>query len=418
MAEKKSFLPVSTAVPDHLVIIPDGNRRWARARGLPTFDGHRRGFDLTPEIARACRDFGIHTLTIWAFSTENWDRSQREITYLMKKYEDLIIKHLREAKKDKARIIHLGRKDRLPSSLVRKIEKAEEETKENKKHILNIALDYGGRDEILRAVRKMLAQKLDPEKLNEKVFTGFLDTCGQPYPYPDLVIRTSGEQRLSGFLPWQAGYAEIYWLEEHFPDFTVEKLKEAILDYSRRRRRFGGNDNLARISFSPEKLARLEVGWWQAHNNKDKKRLFSLLVDWTREHYRLKKEDAREAIKFLVKAVKLHDARQWEKAVASAASFYRVVKRKTKLVFHPETVARLEIDWWRFHDKLGKSINKFQLEQAFRKLYGEIYQLSGLQTAKMAHLKALATVEYDLRHWHLAQDYLSKCYRALQEVAS
>ena len=241
MENGEQLLPTGTEVPNHLVIIPDGNRRWAKNRGLPTFEGHRVGFQLTPKIARASRDFGINTLTIWAFSTENWKRTDAEITYLMRMYDWFIGHHLKEAKRDGVRIIHLGRKDRIPQFLRKKIEKAEKETAGNVNNILNIALDYGGRDELLRATKKMLEEKTDPEDLNEETFASFLDTKRQPYPYPDLLIRTSGEERISGIFPWQSAYTEFYFVEEHFPDFSVKKLREAILEYSNRVRRFGGD---------------------------------------------------------------------------------------------------------------------------------------------------------------------------------
>lgn len=250
-------LPPDIKIPRHIALIPDGNRRWAKANGLPAFEGHRRGFARVVPLVRATRDFGIHTLTLWAFSTENWNRSPEEITYLMKLYESLIDENLAEAKKEGARIYHLGRKERIPESLAKKIRQAEEETKDNKKYVLNVALDYGGQDEILRATEKIAAAvskgKITTEKLHQidrggahdqpyYFYRFFLDTGDQPYPYPDLIIRTSGEQRLSGLMSWQSAYAELYFERNHFPDFTPEKLRTAILDYSQRERRFGGNN--------------------------------------------------------------------------------------------------------------------------------------------------------------------------------
>src|SRR3989344_6119739 len=152
-------LQEGVVVPNHVAIIPDGNRRWAKERHLPSFEGHRRGFEATPKIVRAARQLGIHTLTIWAWSTENWNRSPEEIKYLMKMYEWFIGRHLGEAKKEGARIYHLGRKDRIPKKLKEKLEQAEKETEKNEKYVLNIALDYGGHDEILRAVGRMNGEK-------------------------------------------------------------------------------------------------------------------------------------------------------------------------------------------------------------------------------------------------------------------
>ena len=235
------LLSEGVRIPNHLAVIPDGHRRWARARGLPTFEGHKKGFETAVRITEACYKFGIHTVSLWCFSTENWKRSKEEIVYLMKGYQTLVKNLLVVSRKYGARIIHLGRKDRIPKWLWENINQAERETGNNEKHVLNIALDYGGRDEILRATKKMLKDRINPEELTEDIYKEYLDTKGQPFPYPDLIIRTSGEQRLSGFMSWQNAYSEFYFEKDHFPEFTVEKLKRAILDYSKRQRRFGGD---------------------------------------------------------------------------------------------------------------------------------------------------------------------------------
>lgn len=234
-------MPPEVKVPNHIGIIPDGNRRWARARGLPTFEGHKKGFDAAVEVTRACWQLGVHTVSLWLFSTENWDRSEEEIAYLMKIYDGLIKDLLKDARKYGARIVHCGRKEKIPQWLAKTVQDAEVKTKRKRKHILNLGLDYGGHDEILRAARKLLKERVDPKKLTKEVFESYLDTKNQPYPYPDLIIRTSGEQRLSGFMSWQNAYSEFYFEVDHFPDFNPAKLKDAILDYSRRKRRFGGN---------------------------------------------------------------------------------------------------------------------------------------------------------------------------------
>jgi len=228
-------------IPNHVAVIPDGNRRWARRRGLPTLVGHKKGFDVARKIVDVSREMGIHTLTLWGFSTENWSRTRREINYLMKIYFDMIGQNLDEARKTEARMIHLGRKDRLPKKLVEEISQAEEETKKYKKHVLNIALDYGGQDDILRAIEKMAAEfsKSNFQFSNEKL-EKYLDTVGQKYPSPDLVIRTSGEMRTSGLMVWQAAYSELYFEPKCFPDFTPELFKKAIAEYGKRQRRFGG----------------------------------------------------------------------------------------------------------------------------------------------------------------------------------
>lgn len=235
----KIDLPPDIKIPYHLAIIPDGNRRWAKKRGLPAFMGHRQGFKRLKELCHVVRKWGIHTMTIWAFSTENWQRNKSEVNYLMKLYQTIIKSYLKEAQEEGIKIVHLGRKDRIPQQLAETIAQAEKITQKNTNHILNIALDYGGRDEIIRAVEKAKRSKLKTQSLNEDNFNQFLDTSGQPYPYPDLLVRTSGEIRTSGFLPWQISYTEFYFTQKHLPDFTVEDLKEAILEYDLRERRQG-----------------------------------------------------------------------------------------------------------------------------------------------------------------------------------
>ncbi|MBM3209640.1 di-trans,poly-cis-decaprenylcistransferase, partial [Candidatus Shapirobacteria bacterium] len=342
MREKPLPLPEGTLVPNHIAFIPDGNRRWARARGLPAFEGHRRGFDLTPALAKACRSFGVHTVTVWAFSTENWDRSKEEIAFLMKKYGDFLDQHLKEAKKDKVRIFHLGRKDRIPPSLAKKLIQAEEETKSNSKYVLNVALDYGGRDDILRAIRKISEKGNMPQGLDEETFPLYLDTSAQPYPYPDLLIRTSAEQRFSGLLAWQMAYTELYWLPDHFPEITAEKIREAIIDFSRRRRRFGGNDLVPRVRFDPGKVAALEIGCLKAHNENDHKKLLDYLTGWLRELYDLKPEDALKIAKIMVAAAEYHNKRDWEKVAKTLGDAYKLLKEETGYVFTPEVAAELE----------------------------------------------------------------------------
>ncbi len=226
-------------IPNHISIIPDGNRRWAKEHDFPSFEGHRRGFDVAIKIGKKIRSLGVHTLTMWAFSTENWNRSREEVSYLMKMYETFIDKNLRNALKEKIKLIHLGRKDRISKRLLKKIQQSEEKTKDFKNYILNIALDYGGRDEVIRAIKKMENGKWKMENLTEDKFNQYLDTANQPYPNPDLIIRTSGEQRTSGLMIWQAAYAEYIFLDKHFPDIKDEDIEYAIEEYSRRQRRFG-----------------------------------------------------------------------------------------------------------------------------------------------------------------------------------
>lgn len=230
---------VSSVMPNHIAIIPDGNRRWAKEHGLPSLEGHRRGFDVAVKIGKKIRSLGIHTLTFWAFSTENWNRTKEEVSYLMKLYETFIDKNLKNAMKEKIRIIHLGRRDRISKKLLEKIQNSEEETKGFKNYILNIALDYGGRDEIVRAVKKATGDKRQATSITEENFGQFLDTANQPYPNPDLIIRTSGEQRTSGLMIWQAAYSEYVFIKKHFPNIKDEDIEKAVEEYSQRQRRFG-----------------------------------------------------------------------------------------------------------------------------------------------------------------------------------
>lgn len=227
----------SVVLPKHIVLIPDGNRRWAKEHGLTLEEGHRKGMEAIIETTRVAQNWGIKYLTIWAFSTENWNRSPDEVRYLMKVFKEFIKKFLREFLEKGVKIIHLGRKDRIPKFLLDTIEDAMAKTCDNDKFFVNIALDYGGRDEIVRAVKRIIAAGRDPGAIDESEFRKFLDTNGQPEP--DLIIRTSGEQRLSGIMPYQAAYAELYFEKAYLPDFTPEHLKRAILDFSARQRRFG-----------------------------------------------------------------------------------------------------------------------------------------------------------------------------------
>ncbi len=233
--------PPGTKLPNHLAIIPDGNRRWAKLHHLPSITGHQKGLRVLLQMAKQARKWGIHTVTLWGFSTENWQRDEKEVQYLMKIEEAMVKKYLPEFQKDKVRIIHLGRKDRIPQSFQKTLERFEKETALNHKHVLNLAVDYGGRDEIIRAVKRVLSSKYQVSSISEEDFAKFLDTHDQPYPYPDLLIRTSGEMRTSGLLPWQMAYAEFVFIKKHLPDCLIEDLRQAILEYSRRERRLGGN---------------------------------------------------------------------------------------------------------------------------------------------------------------------------------
>lgn len=406
MREEKVTLPKDTVVPNHMVIIPDGNRRWARARGLPTLQGHKKGFDMAVILCRQARKWGIHTLTLWGFSTENWDRTPKEIDYLMKLYDRMIDKFLKEAMEDKVKIVHLGRKDRLPSFLLKKIKEAEEKTKDFKNYILNIALDYGGHDDILRAVQKMIEDSVPAVKVDKKLMESYLDTKNQPYPYVDLMIRTSGEQRTSGMLLWQAAYAEFYFENDHFPDFTPEKLKEAVLDYSRRRRRFGGNDVEEHLKFNPAVTAKLELSWWRLKKVPEGMGLADFVMRHVKEQYGLSKSLAKEAAKYMLNAIVYEDRKEFEKAKEPLKKFYQLVKDELKLAFEPKLIASLDVDLSR---EGGED------EEATKKYLAEVYRISEFQAQKAAHLRVLANIEKNKRNWAKAEDYLQKYYRALKE---
>ncbi len=421
-SKAKIILPKGTKIPDHVAIIPDGNRRWARARGMHTLKGHKAGFDRAVEIGRVAREWGIHTVTLWGFSTENWDRTKEEISYLMKLYEKLIDDYLKEAKENKVRIIHLGRKDRLPKILIKKIAEAEKETKNNKKFIMNIALDYGGHDDIMRAIQGIIKDNVKAEDVNKKLIEKYLDTKGQPYPYVDLMIRTSGEQRTSGFLLWQSEYNEFYWENDHFPGFTPEKFKEAILDYSRRRRRFGGNDAIEHVDFRPEVTANLELAWWRLRNIPEGTRFREYAVKHLREQYGLSKSLAKEGAKYMAKALVHRKEGNWEKAQKPLKDFYKLIKSELKLAFEPALAASLEVKLWREMGNKESIEAASDVEEITKEFYAEVYRISLFQAAKAAHLRVMAKVERNLaekglgeKHWDRAEDYLEKFYAALKE---
>jgi len=224
-------------IPCHIGFIIDGNRRWAREKGLPTFMGHKRGVERIEEIVKYAQDLGIKIVTIYAFSTENWKRSEEEVSYLMKLFEDAAVKKMDEANKREIKIKILGNFQGLPLSLQKALNKAISLTKNNRKTIVNVALNYGGRDEIIRTLRKLMALRIKPEKITEKLINENLDTAG--LPDPDFIIRTSGEQRLSNFLPWQSTYSELYFPKIYWPDFDRKQLDIAILEFQKRQRRLG-----------------------------------------------------------------------------------------------------------------------------------------------------------------------------------
>lgn len=418
----KMKLPKGTKVPDHIAILPDGNGRWARSRGLPVTQGHEEGAKVIKRMLETARDLGVHTLTFWGWSTENWSRPPKERNKILFLVKRTIEKELENAKKDGVRFCHLGRKDRLPKDLLRWIRKAEEETKENTRHILNIALDYGGRDEVLRALRTIVKDKIPVEKINEKLFASYLDTAGQPYPYPDLFIRPSGEQRTSGYLLWQMAYTEFYFEQDHLPDMTPEKLKTAILDYSRRRRRFGAKDKMAHFKFKPEVIARLELAWWRLQKIPKGTRFRDYAIKHIREQFGLSRKLATKAAKYMIKGLVEGEQNKWGKSIGAMKKFYILIKDEIKLAFEPSLAASLQVKFWREMNGKDRVDMAAGVEDTARRLYAEVYRISAFQAAKVAHLRVLATLERNLaergygeHHWKRAEDYLQKFYSALKE---
>lgn len=225
-------------VPQHIAIIMDGNGRWAKARGLPRLAGHRAGTENLRNIIRACVEFGVKYLTIYAFSTENWGRPEEEVSGLMGIFDEVFERELTELHKQGARLNHIGNLEQVRPSLQEKIRKGIEITKNNDRIVLSVAFNYGGRDELVQAVRSILKDGLKPEDVTEETLSRYMFTAG--IPDPDLVIRTSGEQRTSNFLIWQAAYAEWVFPQTYWPDFGRDELLQAITDFGLRQRRFGG----------------------------------------------------------------------------------------------------------------------------------------------------------------------------------
>lgn len=224
-------------IPVHIAIIMDGNGRWARSRGLPRLAGHRAGTENLRRIISACIEFGIQYLTIYAFSTENWGRPQEEVQGLLRIFENVIDRELQELHDQGVQVRHIGRLDKLKPSFREKVLRAIEYTRENNTLVLNVAFNYGGRDEIINAIQRMIQDGVKPGDVNNELVSGYLFTAG--VPDPDLIIRTSGEQRGSNFLIWQSAYSEWYFPATYWPDFDKEELRKALEEYSHRERRYG-----------------------------------------------------------------------------------------------------------------------------------------------------------------------------------
>jgi len=224
-------------IPAHVAIIMDGNGRWALSRGLPRLAGHRAGVENLRRIITACVEFGIHYLTIYAFSTENWGRPPEEVKGLLFILDEVLEKELNELHKQGVQLRHIGRLEGMAPSTQKKVRDAIEITKHNTRLTLNVAFNYGGRDEIVQAIRQMIADEVDPAQVNEALVSQYLYTAGQPDP--DLIIRTAGELRISNFLIWQGAYAEYYAADVYWPDFDQHEFSRALERYASRERRFG-----------------------------------------------------------------------------------------------------------------------------------------------------------------------------------
>ena len=222
-------------IPYHLGIIIDGNRRWAKEKGLPNLEGHRKGLDVLKSSIGWVKERGIKILTIYIFSTENWNRSKKEVSYLMSLFKEVFkdSHKIAEIKNVKIRIV--GERGMIPKDILEIIEKVESDTKENKDMVVNLAFSYGGRKEIIHSIKRIIDKKISKDKVTEKVVSDNLYVTEDI----DLIIRTGKEKRLSGFLTWQSSYSELCFLEKYWPDFNEEDLDSILLDYSNRQRRFG-----------------------------------------------------------------------------------------------------------------------------------------------------------------------------------
>jgi undecaprenyl diphosphate synthase len=235
--ENDQQYPPLAQVPQHVGIIMDGNGRWAQARGLPRAAGHRAGTENLRRVLRAAVEFGVPVLTIYAFSTENWSRPEGEVKALLTILEGVIDRELQELHQEGVQLRHVGRLERLPAKLQQKIRQAIELTKNNQQLILNVAFDYGGRAEIVDAIRHIITDGVPAGEVTEELISRYLYTAG--LPDPDLIIRTSGEMRISNFLIWQGAYAEYYASPANWPDFDKDELYKALRAFTQRERRFG-----------------------------------------------------------------------------------------------------------------------------------------------------------------------------------
>jgi undecaprenyl diphosphate synthase len=231
-------MPEKLKAPEHLGIIPDGNRRWAEQNGLPVIEGHRRGYRTFRKIAPAAMDMGVKYVSAFGFSTENWERSEEEVTGLMSLLKWIAKKEVRSLDRENIRVRFAGSEEGLDSEIVGALRAAEEKTETNTRGQLILCINYGGQQEIVDAVRAIASEGLDPGQIDKKTIAEHMYV--PDLPPVDLLIRTSGEQRMSNFMPWQASYAELMFPDKLWPDFTPEDLAGCINEFSERQRRFGG----------------------------------------------------------------------------------------------------------------------------------------------------------------------------------
>ena len=224
-------------IPQHIVLFPDGNRRWAKQKGITSFDGHQQGYKNIVDFAQWCKAKGVKVLTAFGFSTENWNRSPEEVEYLMRLIDKGLSESLPRFQAENIKVKIIGQKERLPEFVQKTVYNIEEATKNNTNLHLNLAVSYGGKWDILQAVKKIVEDKVLPEKVDEALFESYLSTAG--LPNPDLVIRAGGEMRLSNFVLWQAAYSELYFSPKLWPDFTEQDLDLALAEFDARTRRFG-----------------------------------------------------------------------------------------------------------------------------------------------------------------------------------
>jgi len=224
-------------IPQHIVLFPDGNRRWARGKGLNTLEGHKKGYENLLDFSDWCRNRGVKVLTAFGFSTENWNRTKEEVDYLMNLLEKCLIDNLDRYNKDGVKVRVIGQRERLPKSLQEAIVKTEESTKNNSNLFLNLAISYGGKWDILNAVKNIVKEGIEVDKIDEKLFEDHLSTAG--LVAPDFIIRAGGEMRMSNFVLWQAAYSELYFCPKFWPDFTEDDLEVALVEFDKRSRRFG-----------------------------------------------------------------------------------------------------------------------------------------------------------------------------------